>query len=87
MERWFRSLRAELTDRTLIWNRRHLMRLLREPDNVIDLDTSAPAEKIAPETSSTNITKPHRISAGSTRFASEDRAFLAALHRCFNMTV
>jgi transposase InsO family protein len=30
MERWFRSLRAELTDRTLIWNRRHLMRLLRE---------------------------------------------------------
>ena len=30
MERWCRSLRAELTDRTLIWNRRHLMRLLRE---------------------------------------------------------
>ncbi|MEY9934468.1 transposase InsO family protein [Catenulispora sp. GP43] len=30
MERWFRSLRVELTDRTLIWNLPHLMRLLRE---------------------------------------------------------
>ena len=30
MERWFRSLRAEPTDRTLIWNIRHLGRLLHE---------------------------------------------------------
>ncbi|WP_370373318.1 integrase core domain-containing protein [Catenulispora sp. GP43] len=30
MECWFRSQRAELTDRTLIWNLEHLMRLLRE---------------------------------------------------------
>ena len=30
MERWFRSLRVELTDRMLIWNVPHLMRLLRE---------------------------------------------------------
>jgi transposase InsO family protein len=36
MERWFRSLRAELAelaelaDRMLIWNLKHLMRLLRE---------------------------------------------------------
>ena len=29
MERWFGSLRAELTDRTLIWNLDPLMRLLR----------------------------------------------------------
>ena len=30
MERWFRSLRTELTDRTLTWNIPHLRRLLRE---------------------------------------------------------
>lgn len=30
MERWFRTQRAELTDRTLVWNLPHLMRLLRE---------------------------------------------------------
>jgi putative transposase len=30
MERWFRSLRAELTDRTLIWSLQHLMQLLRD---------------------------------------------------------
>ena len=30
MERWFRSLRTELTDRTLIWNTSHLCRLLRK---------------------------------------------------------
>jgi putative transposase len=30
IERWFHSLRAELTDRTLIWNIPHLHRLLRE---------------------------------------------------------
>jgi Integrase core domain len=28
MKRWFRSLRVELTDRTLIWNIPHLLRLL-----------------------------------------------------------
>jgi len=30
MERWFRGLHAELTDRTLIWNMPHLRRLLCE---------------------------------------------------------
>ncbi|WP_306750057.1 integrase core domain-containing protein [Saccharothrix yanglingensis] len=30
MERWIRSCRRELLDRTLIWNQRHLLRALRE---------------------------------------------------------
>jgi transposase InsO family protein len=30
MERWIRSCRAELLDRTLIWNRAHLLHALRE---------------------------------------------------------
>ncbi|MER5261813.1 integrase core domain-containing protein [Actinosynnema sp. NPDC002837] len=30
MERWIRTCRRELLDRTLIWNRRHLLHALRE---------------------------------------------------------
>jgi putative transposase len=30
MERWIGSCRRELLDRTLIWNQRHLMIVLRE---------------------------------------------------------
>jgi transposase InsO family protein len=30
MERWIGSCRRELLDRTLIWNQRHLMSVLRE---------------------------------------------------------
>ncbi|PRY40504.1 integrase core domain-containing protein [Umezawaea tangerina] len=30
MERWIRSCRHELLDRTLIWNQRHLLHALRE---------------------------------------------------------
>ncbi len=30
MERWVGSCRRELLDRTLIWNQRHLMTVLRE---------------------------------------------------------
>ena len=30
MERWIGSCRRELLDRTLIWNKRHLMTVLRE---------------------------------------------------------
>jgi putative transposase len=30
MERWLRTCRRELLDRTLIWNQRHLLHALRE---------------------------------------------------------
>jgi hypothetical protein len=30
MERWIGSCRRELLDRTLVWNQRHLMTVLRE---------------------------------------------------------
>jgi hypothetical protein len=30
MERWVRTCRRELLDRTLIWNQRHLLHVLRE---------------------------------------------------------
>nr|WP_274522776.1 integrase core domain-containing protein [Saccharothrix sp. ALI-22-I] len=30
MERWIRTCRRELLDRTLIWNQRHLLHVLRE---------------------------------------------------------
>jgi transposase InsO family protein len=33
MERWIGSCRRELLDRTLIWNQRHLMVVLREYEN------------------------------------------------------
>ena len=33
MERWIGSCRCELLDRTLIWNQRHLMIVLREYEN------------------------------------------------------
>jgi hypothetical protein len=35
MERWIGSCRHELLDRTLIWNQRHLMMVLREYENLI----------------------------------------------------
>jgi putative transposase len=34
MERWAGSCRRELLDRTLIWNQRHLMTVLREYEDL-----------------------------------------------------
>ena len=33
MERWIGSCRRELLDQTLIWNQRHLLRVLRDDEN------------------------------------------------------
>ena len=33
MERWIGGCRRELLDQTLIWNQRHLLRVLREYEN------------------------------------------------------
>jgi putative transposase len=37
MERWVRSCRRELLDRTLIWNQRHLLHALREYERFYNL--------------------------------------------------
>jgi putative transposase len=49
MERWVGSCRRELLDRTLVWNQRHLMRVLREYEDFYNshrphraLDQAAP---------------------------------------------
>jgi hypothetical protein len=49
MERWIGSCRRELLDRTLIWNQRHLMTMLREYEDFCNshrphraLDQAAP---------------------------------------------
>ena len=36
MERWIGSCRRELLDRTLVWNQRHLMTVLREYEDFYD---------------------------------------------------
>jgi putative transposase len=40
MERWIGSCRRELLDRTLIWNQRHLMIVLREYEDFYDTHMS-----------------------------------------------
>ncbi|HEY8113631.1 MAG TPA: integrase core domain-containing protein [Actinomycetes bacterium] len=55
-ERWVRTVRAECVDWVLIWNRRHLERVLADyvrhhagrPHRGIDLDRPAPLADITP---------------------------------------
>jgi putative transposase len=67
IERWFRSLRAELTDRTLIWNIPHLMRLLRDFENFYNdhrphraLDQAAPLRPLPDNVIDINILRVRR---------------------------
>jgi putative transposase len=53
MERWSGSRRRELLDRTLIWNQRHLMMVLREDEDFCNsrrphraLDQAAPPQPL-----------------------------------------
>jgi hypothetical protein len=66
MERWIGSCRRELLDRTLIWNQRHLMMVLRDrasPTWIISRSGGITA-RVA---SSTNIAWWHRFSAPTSR--------------------
>ncbi|WP_255945055.1 integrase core domain-containing protein [Streptomyces odontomachi] len=40
MERWVRTCRTELLDRTLIWNRKHLLHALREYEQFYNVHRS-----------------------------------------------
>jgi hypothetical protein len=42
MERWVGSCRRELLDRTLIWNQRHLMTVLREYEDFYNTHRRSP---------------------------------------------
>ncbi|MEV4315316.1 hypothetical protein [Actinocrispum sp. NPDC049592] len=50
MERWVQSCRHELLDRTLIWNRRHLLHALREYEAVLQQPPASPRYRQCPIT-------------------------------------
>ncbi|MBP2329057.1 transposase InsO family protein [Kibdelosporangium banguiense] len=63
MERWIRTCRTELLDRTLIYNQRHLLHALREYEDFYNhhrpnraLHAAAPQRPLPPP-----ITKPHAL--------------------------
>ena len=69
MERWIGSCRRELLDRTLIWNQRHLMTVLREYEDFYNrhrphrtLNQAAPLRPL-PDRSTTWISS---VSSGAT---------------------
>jgi putative transposase len=71
MERWFRSLRAELTSRTLIRNTPHLLRLLREHEALCNEHRphKAPGQAAPPRPLPGNVTD-----LESSRVARRDHA-------------
>jgi len=68
MERWIGSCRRELLDQTLIWNQRHLLRVLREYQNHHNehrphrsLQQSAPLKAIPTPVSDLDAIRVHRL--------------------------
>jgi hypothetical protein len=64
MERWVRSCRHELLDRTLIWNQRHLLHALQQYEqfynntDAASRDRELPALKRCPNRSPTQANSP-----------------------------
>jgi putative transposase len=52
MERWIGNCRRELLDRTLIWNQRHLMTVLREYEDFLQHTPAAPNPQASRATAS-----------------------------------
>jgi hypothetical protein len=69
MERWIGSCRRELLDRTLIWNQRHLMTVLRGYEDFSNTHgphrtlNQAPPLRLLPE----GVTPLPRLAAGPRR--------------------
>jgi putative transposase len=60
IQRWIDGCRRELLDRTLIWNQRHLLRVLREYDQAAPLK---PLPEAVPDLDSFRLER-HRTASG-----------------------
>ena len=83
MERWIGSCRRELLDRTLIWNQRHLMTVLREYEHFYNshrphraLDQAAPLRPLPDD-----VTDLDHSGSGATTARGESSTSIAWSHR------
>jgi putative transposase len=78
MERWIGSCRRELLDRTLIWNQRHLMTVLREHEDFYNthrphraLNQAAPLRPLPDGVTGLDplwVQRPHRAGGGNHEY-------------------